>query len=174
MSDAISIFCPENNMSHEGDRLSRLLLAECCPRTFVIEEKRGVKGALTDNPSKKRMWYLAKTALSMRRVKFHPACTCGVETSHTDINGLREMLVAELGRYKRKLKYNKNSPDRPPTEIFSGKDGGATDDLAIVFQLLYNCKPMYDANRNYYANERGFLYNPPQVTTQSSLFSARF
>lgn len=144
------IFCPESNLGAEGVRLTDDLRRARVRNTVVLREHGGAEGFQTNDKNKKEMWIAMSAALNEHRVRFHPRFAVANRAQGHNQESMREMLIKELRTYRRQLKYSSTDPHKLPKELFTGKIGGGCDDHAIVCQLLYICRNIYNQKASEY------------------------
>lgn len=132
LESAIIVFVPESNLAFEGTHQSNVILNSGLSNVCIMREDDNRAGVRMDNSLKKAMATAFKYKLNKGKVRFlYDFVSLGEKKVYDDV---RNEIVEELVYYTRIVKPSKD-PFEQPKEIFSGKKGYGTDDLAIAIML---------------------------------------
>lgn len=141
LSQARIVLVPESNYAFESQRYALDIIDRGIPKVYLMDEDEKQSGVRTGNKSKKLMAVLFGRALNASLVKFHPLLV----TVSGQRAAMREMLVQQLGSYKQKRIFKKGESAEydKPTEIYTGKIGGHSDDHCLMVQMAYISHNIY-------------------------------
>lgn len=129
---ARKIFVPESNLGYEAQHYALALQRHgfIGDGYCVMNEDRERTGVRMNNEFKKNLMYNLKYFLEQHSVSFHQKMLCLSKKP----DDMRHELVNQLLAFARIIVPSKNIY-KPPTEIFSGKEGRGSDDHVIALSL---------------------------------------
>ena len=130
---ATIVFVPESNLAFEGYHQANRLRKTGVSNLCIMEEDDNRPGIRTDHKLKKAM----STALRDKIVKGHLRFHRSFVVTHADCSQAKvlKQMYDELDGFSIILKPSKTDPHAEPKELYTGKQGHGTDDLAIALQL---------------------------------------
>lgn len=146
----------ESNYQLEGRRIAhdiaRLRVPECY--TLLEDGPLRQEGMRMSETFKKELWLSFNALLMAHRLRWHRNMISVGSGVASDPAALRKTLIDQVARYQRQLKYNGNDPTALPKELFTGKIGGAADDLCIAVQLSQKAHEILETKRDFYRAQR--------------------
>lgn len=141
LTQARIVLVPESNYAWESQRYALDIIDKNVPNIYLMDEDDKQQGVRTDNKSKKLMAVLFGNALNASLIKFHPLLVSVSGNRHE----MRDMLIRQIGAYKQKRIFRKGEASEydKPTEIYTGKIGGHSDDHCVMVQLAYISHNIY-------------------------------
>jgi len=151
----------EANYAMEGRRIvqdvARARVEECY--TLLEDGPRQQEGIRMSEPLKKELQLSFNALLMAHRLRWHRNMISVGKGTASDPAALRKTTIDQIARYQRQLKYNANDPSALPKELFTGKIGGAEDDLCIAAQISQKAHEILAAKRDFYSRQRP-LWSP--------------
>ena len=141
LEQARIILVPESNYAWESQRYALAIIHAAVPNVYLMDEDEKQVGMRSTNKSKKMMATLFDAALRWNTVRWHPLLV----SVSGERQEMRELLIKQFSCYKRKRveKKGANAQYEKPTEIYTGKIGGQSDDHCLMTQLNYISHNIY-------------------------------
>lgn len=142
----------EANLGNEAMHHEAYLLNSGLRKIVTMNEDTGERaGFRTTNNTKRTMAMLLNEMLRQKKLHFYEKFVC--------VNGkfnpqqMKKRIVEQVANYKRVIEPPKHT-HQEPKERYTGKSGGAADDLAIALQQAIIAKAVFysrpDKYRKYY------------------------
>ena len=132
LESSIIVFIPESNLGFEAIWCHYEIRRSGLDSVCVMQEDDNRAGVRTNKALKKMLAISFNYRLLSGRIFFHRRFVCTGEQKSPE--GMKRDAEDQLLNYSRIIRPS-NDPYAQPNEIYSGKGGNGTDDLAFAMQL---------------------------------------